>query len=380
MKTRLRGMVPYGRIARFITKWLSVGTIVGGACFILVAGTTNVADEGQNPPAMALARSSAPPPRRVMVQELAPRPVDETISLPGVVEAIDDINLAATIPGAVEWVGVKEGEAVKKGQALFRIDQRARQAQLEDAKARREWAQRQVERQRQLQTRGVASVVELDGAETELRRAEASLNLAETQLALGVISTPVDGIVDRIDIDMGEYAHDGDVLAHLVNIDRVKVIIGVAERDVDAVSRQDKAAIRVDALDMRFDGHIAHVAYAANLNTNTFETTIEVDNPDHAIRPGMVASTEVVIQHIPDALLVPLFAVMRSLDHSIVFVERDGKAVSVPVELGSIRGAEIVIESGLNPGDRVVTKGQRDLADGQPVEVATTDGLTLAVR
>ena len=321
------------------------------------------------------------PLKRVVVTELKSSPISVTITLPGIVEAIDDIDLAASIAGTVEWVGVVEGERVKKNQPLFRIDLRSRQALYEDSQAAHELAQRTRDRLSQLKSKGsgLVSPESLDQAETSLRRAQFALKLAETGLSLGQILSPISGYVDRIDMDKGEFAQEGTPLAHLVRIETVKVMLGVAERDVDAVAHQKTANVRIDALDREFQGRIEHVAYAANLQTNTFETTIVIENKDRLIRPGMIAHATLVTKEMPNALTVPLFALMNTLDGPTVFVEEDGVARSVPIEIASIRGAEVVVASGLQPGQRIVTKGQRDLADGQELEVVLHDG-TLSLR
>lgn len=376
-------------IGRFAAKWLFVGAVLGGCGYLLMGGapssstdeastkTTSVTDDTTD----ASKTTDSNPLKRVVVTELKSSPISVTITLPGIVEAIDDIDLAASIAGTVEWVGVVEGERVKKNQPLFRIDLRSRQALYEDSQAAHELAQRTRDRLSQLKSKGsgLVSPESLDQAETSLRRAQFALKLAETGLSLGQILSPISGYVDRIDMDKGEFAQEGTPLAHLVRIETVKVMLGVAERDVDAVAHQKTANVRIDALDREFQGRIEHVAYAANLQTNTFETTIVIENKDRLIRPGMIAHATLVTKEMPNALTVPLFALMNTLDGPTVFVEEDGVARSVPIEIASIRGAEVVVASGLQPGQRIVTKGQRDLADGQELEVVLHDG-TLSLR
>ena len=352
---------------RFIVKWLVVLIVVGGGAFLLFAGTNHSSRSAIEPEA----NSPDPPLRRVQVLELIPRPVSETITLPGTVEAIEDIDLAAGIAGSVEWIGVKEGTLVKADQLLFQIDQRSRRARVEDAGAAYDLAAKNLERTRGLQETGIVSVEDYDNAATQLKRAKASLNLAQTELSLSLVKAPVHGFVDRIDVDQGEYANEGEVLAHLVAIDTVKVVIGTPERDVKAVSEQNSASVYIDALGTTFTGQIEHVAYAADPQTNTFETTILIDNPEHVIRPGMVARATIVTAHYDAALSVPLFSIVQTLQGSIVFVEKDGVVHSVPVALGGLGGDKVTVLDGVRAGDRVVVVGQRDIADGQAVEVVS---------
>ncbi len=380
------------RAGRFLFKWLIVAGLLLGCLYVYKDEIFNSHKGKESDESVALeeqdssnqeeqnsseSKEQTPedlPVRSVIVRELVPKPIDNSIRLPGLVEAIDDIDLASSIAGTVEWVGVSEGDRVRAGQAIFRIDQRSRQAQLDDAKAAYELAKRNLTRQENLKNSGLVSPEAIDQTQTALRRAEAALKLAETQLSLGIVQSPVDGFVDRIDLDEGEYTHDGTVLAHIVNIETVKVVIGVAERDVDAVARQKTAWISIDALQKQFEAEITHVAYAANLKTNTFETTLHIANPELEIRPGMIAHAHIVKEKFPDALTVPLFSLVNTANGPIVYVENGGHAVSVPVQLGPICNSEIVIMEGLKPGQRVIVRGQRDVADGQPVRVAEDDG------
>ncbi len=348
---------------RFVVKWLIVLAVCSGAGYMLFASVNH------SGPDEVLTESIEPPLRRIQVSELTPRSVEEKITLPGSVVAIQDINLAATTPGTVEWVGVEEGDPARIGQPLFRIDQRARKARVEDASAAYELAVKNFERRRGLQETGIISPDQLDSLATALKRAEAALNVARTELSLSVVTSPINGFVDRIDVDEGEYAHEGETLAHLVDIDTVKIVVGTPERDVRAVAAQNDATVSIDALNGTFPGRISHVAYAANERTNTFETTILVDNPDHLIRPGMVARATIVTAHYDHAISIPLFSIIQTLDGPIVFTEEGGTVQSVPVEIGGIEGDQATILDGLKEGDRLVVVGQRDLADGQKVEV-----------
>jgi len=355
-----------GSFLRFAVKWLIVLSISGVVAFLVLAGGHAPSDP-KDP--QAESKQDATPLRRVQVIELVPQPHEETVILPGAVKAIDDILLGAGIGGTVEWVGFEEGQAVKAGQELFRIDQRSRQAQVEDAEAAYELAKKNRERIERLIESKVVSQDKYDAANTELLRAEAALKLARTQLSLSVVVAPVSGFADRIDVDRGEFANEGQTLAHLVKIDTVKLIVGTPERDVKAVAEQTQASVTIDALGKTFPGKIQHVSYAADPRTNTFDTTILIDNPNLVIRPGMVGRAEITVAKFDKAILIPLFCILQTLDGYVVFVEKDGVVHSRQVTLGYIRGDRVIALKGLEAGEHIVVVGQQDVADGQQVEV-----------
>ncbi|OGV61268.1 MAG: hypothetical protein A2498_00640 [Lentisphaerae bacterium RIFOXYC12_FULL_60_16] len=98
-----------------------------------------------------------------------------------------------------------------------------------------------------------------------------------------------------------------------------------------------------------------------------------VDNPDNRLRPGMIATVELLRQEMPDARLAPLEAVLPLAGEHVVYVVQENRAVRRRVELGVLLDTRVVIERGLEPGDRLVIEGQRSLEDGVPVDVMDDD-------
>lgn len=321
---------------------------------------------------------TGPPPKRVDAIELEPRPFVETILTPGVIEAIEDVTLGASIPGIVEAIEVREGERVREGQTLFQIDLRERKARLEEARSVDNLAQKNLERYKTLFEKGNVTRKDYDEAVARAEQTAAALKLAQVAVSLGVVKAPIAGIVDRIHADEGEYVHEGTELARLMDISKVEVVMGVPERHADAVSREREALVMIEGLEEEFPASVGRVAYGGDLSTNTYETTIVLDNPDERIRPGMIAKTRLVTRKIDDAILVPLPALIRTEAGMSVFAVEDETAIARPVEVGGIRGDHAEIRAGLEAGDLVVVTGQRDLVDGQRVRIMQRVPQTLA--
>lgn len=309
------------------------------------------------------------PLKRIKVMEVIPQSLEETVLLPGSVEAYADVNLGAAIPGIVEAVYVKEGDRVTKGQELFRIDLRSREARLSDAKAAHELAVKSLERKKNLRQRGDVTIQEYDEATAQEQQAAAILRSMEVEVSLGHVYAPMDGIIDRIEAEVGEYMHEGSLLARLLSIDRVKVTVGVPEKYAAAAAREKKSLVHLEALGQIQEAALDRLAFEANSQTNTFEAKLILDNKNHTIRPGMIVRAEIVTKRQPDALMIPLFALVKRETGMVVFVEKDGVVSTRPVKMGAFQKQLVEIPEGLEPNEHIVIIGQQDLVDGQHVEV-----------
>ena len=162
----------------------------------------------------------------------------------------------------------------------------------------------------------------------------------------------------------------GAPLARIVQVHKVKVSVGIPERDISFFAEGNTATVTLDALQGRsFAGVIHRIATTAEAATLTFIAEIEVDNPDGAIKPGMVARVALVRKSYPDSIIVPLFSILSLENMRFVFVEENGAAHGRPIQVGVLQDNTIQVTEGLRAGDRLIVSGQRDLKDGDPVNV-----------
>lgn len=351
-------MIWLRRLAMYGVLVVVVGTVYGALAVLLPAQTDSTT-------------TIAPPPplQKVDVLTVSPRGFSETILLPGTVEAREDILLSAAISGIVDRVSVEEGDAVQQGEELFRIDQRVRQTELDDAQSTLALQEKNLERIRTLHERGNVTAQELDEAVTLHQQARHAVNRARVHVSLGIVTAPIEGIVDRVFLDEGEYAHEGSQLVHLLDLRTVDMVVGVPERFSARVQEGKTAHVQFDAFEDDWTGIVERVALSAHEGTNTFETTIVIDNPALRLRPGMIGRVRLEVRTVPDALLVPMLALVKRENGMVLFVEQDGVVEERPVEPGAVQGEEILVREGLAPGESVVVVGQQDLVHGQSVVV-----------
>jgi membrane fusion protein (multidrug efflux system) len=306
----------------------------------------------------------------VTITVVAPVSIRDVVFLPGETEAYEDVKVAANAAGRVEWIGPREGQTVQKDELLVKIDVSAHKAALEHAKAAYNLANHLCERRRRLYASKIIAKEELDQSETQLKLALTDLEQIKVKYNHGFPKSPITGIINYLYVDVGEYADIGKPIADIVNIDRIKINVWVPELDVRYVKKGQKTPIKIDAFAERpLIGTVDFVSFKADPATKTFLVRSVIDNPDHDIRPGMIGRVVFVRQVIPDAVTVPLFAIVDKGGERIVFIEKDGVAESRTISVGVIEGDRVQITSGLEVGDHLIVKGHTEVEDGMKVSV-----------
>ena len=307
---------------------------------------------------------------QVSVEEVRPRPIRDILILPGETEAWEDVRVPSDTAGRVEWIGPDEGDAVKKGELIAKVDVSSLKAGLDRAQAAFNLAEELYRRRVELHEKKLIAQEELDKSRTEKTLAESDLKQTRVEYQRGFIRSPVSGVVNYLFVDQGEFIGRGDPLADIVNVDRIKVNVSVPEMDVKYLSKGQDAIVSIDAFpERRIPGKIEFVAFKADPATKTFHVKVVIPNADQTIRPGMIARAGFLRRVIPDALTAPLFALVDKSGERLVYVEKDGVAHARTVSLGVIEGDRIQIADGLEAGDRLIVKGQKEVEEGIQVEV-----------
>jgi membrane fusion protein (multidrug efflux system) len=307
---------------------------------------------------------------QVSVITIKPTPIKDALLLPGETEAWHDVRLASEIDGIVERIDPREGHAVKEGQLIATIEVSALKAALDHAQASFDLADKLYQRRKLLSQRNVIAKEELDRSANERTLALSNLRRAKVKYERGFLHSPINGLVNHLHIDVGEFVDRGDPVADLVNVDKIKINVNVPELDVRYLRGGQQAMVTVDAFPgRRLPGKIDFVAYKADPATKTFRIRVLIRNPDREIRPGMIVRVAFLRRIIPDALVVPLFALVDKGGERIIFVEKDGIAYARTVSIGIIEGDRIQITEGLEIGDHVIVNGQTEVEEGMRVQV-----------
>jgi len=311
----------------------------------------------------------------VEVSAVSAQDFTETIQLSGTVQADRDVVVSAEETGVVREIAVEKGNYVEEGQPIFRLDDDLLAAQVDQARAVANLARETWERRKRLyEDDQVGSELVYLEAKYAADQAEANLALLEERLARTVIRAPISGILDTREVEVGTMVAAGTPVARIVDTNPLKITGGVPERYATDVSPGTEATVSFGVLpDEEFTGRISYVGAVVNPRNRTFPVEFRLPNPGGLIKPEMVANVSVVRRALHQAIVIPQEALVRVEDGYVVFVvesEGDTDVVrSRPVELGPAQQNQVVIRSGLEPGERLVVVGQQTVAAGDRVTV-----------
>ncbi|GAB6057413.1 efflux RND transporter periplasmic adaptor subunit [Desulfonatronum parangueonense] len=314
--------------------------------------------------------TSLPRKVNVVVKEIFPTEIRDAVVLPGTADPWLSVDLAAETAGRVEKLSVREGDRVTSGQILAQVEVTALAAGRARAKAAFDLYEEQLRRRERLFQDNIISEEELDQVRSGKVQAREELRQAEIEYGRGLVRAPGSGRVNNMRIEVGEFVDRGQVIIELVDIEKIKVQVQVPEMDVRFLSVDQPAAVIVDAFaEQTFSGVIDFIAYRADPATRTFRTQVVVENPEGIIRPGMIARVMFVRRVIPDAVTIPLSALIDRGGERLVYVEENGVAKARNVSIGVIERDRIQITQGLELGDRLIVAGHREVEEGTAVVV-----------
>jgi len=315
----------------------------------------------------------------VVARDIAPSTRTWSVTASGIVQARTTVDVGFQVPGKVVMVGPDEGQTVRAGQIIAALDPTDYRLTLEQAAAQADRAARDRDRNRPLLDAGSIAAADMDHLEVGARQSAAAAELARKKLADTRLEAPMSGIIARRAIEVGATAAPGQPAFTIVDLDPVRVRIGVPEGDVGHVTVGAPASVRIPALDASFTGRVSLIGVAADPTTRSYSVEITVPNPTHQLRAGMVAEATVNTGQKVSALLVPAAAVVHDagVDAApIVYtVDRSGSRVHAQrVTTGAARGDSLEITSGLAIGDRIIVAGQQRVRDGALVQVVASNG------
>ncbi len=294
--------------------------------------------------------------------------VQRIVQAVGTLRANESVTLRPEIQGRVESILFEEGQPVKAGAALIRLDDDRYRAELNEAVANRDLAAVNFRRAEQLIQRKVGSEHDRDKAAAELEANQARVALHQETLSKTALTAPFDGVAALREVSVGDIVSPGQALTSIVAIDPIKVDFRVPELYVGAVQPGQSLQVVLDAFPgERFSGQVYAIDPQVDVQGRSILIRATVPNPDARLRPGLFARVELVLERFADAVQVPEEAVVPRGGDQFVYRIVDGKAEMTAVKLGIRRGARVQVLEGLDPGDVVITAGQLKVQPGAAV-------------
>jgi len=332
---------------------------------------------------------AAPHHTPVRVAAATEGPATPAIQTNGAVANKDEIRLSFKVAGVIKSIHVEEGQAVHAGERLAEIEQTEIDAQLEQARALAEKAQRDLARGERLYADEVISLEQLQDLRTVAATARAQLQGVQFNRGYSVITAPADGVVLRKLAQVRELVPAGQAVLIVSAHGRGYVVrAALSDRELVTLALGDPAEVRLDAYAGRvLHGSLSEIAGAADDKTGLFPVEVRLESPPPALASGLVAKLRLLpaAGRTHSLTYVPIGAVVEgSGDAASVFVVEGTHARRREVRVAFIDPSGVALAAGITPGERVVTDGALYLEDHDPVEIvaaaAPAAGAPLAAR
>ena len=309
----------------------------------------------------------------VVARDVSPSTRAWSTTASGIVQAKTTVDVSFQVPGKVVMVGPDEGQTVRAGQVIAAVDPTDYRLTMEQAAAQSDRATRDRDRNRPLLDAGSIAAADMDHLEIGARQSAAAADLARKKLSDTRLEAPISGVIARRAIEVGATAAPGQPVFTIVDLDPVRVRIGVPEGDVGHVTVGAPASVRIPALGATFNGRVSLIGVAADPTTRSYTVEVTVPNPVRQLRAGMVAEATISTSQSVTALLVPAAAVLHNggMDGATIVyaLDRgDSRVHARRVTTGLARGDSLEITGGLTSGDRIVVAGQHRLREGALVQ------------
>jgi membrane fusion protein, multidrug efflux system len=281
-----------------------------------------------------------------------------------------DALVVAKVGGQVVEILVEEGDRVKQGQVLARLDGDRLRLEMERALANLSKLEQEYNRSMQLFERGLVSSGAFEDLKFELDALRAIYRLAQLEHGYTQIRAPISGVVSQRHIRLGNTISVNEPAFQVTELDPLIAYIHIPEREFRRLEPGQSAELNLDAIPgQRFRSQVKRISPIVDPATGTFKVTMEVPDQGGRLKPGMFGRFSIVWDTRRDVLLVPRVAIVDDDVSDSVFVVTDGKAERRAVRTGYTRGAQVEIVDGLNGDEEIVVIGQAGLRDGARVDV-----------
>lgn len=309
----------------------------------------------------------------VKVAKVSKEPIVLDFSANGNFAANQDLTLLSEVSGRITRILVDEGSRVSRGQVLAHVDSEILNLDMQAAEDALQKLKTDYERYKSSFETGGVTQAQLDEIKLQLRNAEVRLQQATRRVQDANIKSPINGIINRRDIEVGAYLSPGTELFEIVDLSKLKLNVTANERQVVNLKVGDKVDISSTVFPAKeFTGTVSFIAAKAD-NTLNYPVEITVNNSTSSeLKAGMYGTAHFKFPQQEPAILIPRGAFVGGVNSNQVYIlEADSTAAIRNVVAGRIFGEEVEVLKGLEEGETVITSGQINLVDGTKVSVLT---------
>ena len=288
----------------------------------------------------------------------------------GMVKPFAVAKVSSEEGGLITSIPKDKGSYVSKGEIVVYIKKDIEIATFNQTAAQVELARITYEKQKQLYEDNATTEISYLTAKWQLEAAEKSLDILRARLTSANVRSPISGVIDDKMMNKGEMSAPGAPILNIVDVSSVKVSAGIPESYVTRIKNGQQVTITVDALPgMEFEGRINYIAPAITGTSRSFEAEVVINNRERVLKPGMNANVQIAQFQKDNAVVIPQDLIIDYGEEQYVFILEGDIAKKRDIKIGGRNDTGVLIESGLNPGDKLLTEGYRAVKDGEKVQV-----------
>ena len=328
---------------------------------------------------MKLSKSGAfaPPPTAVTTDIAKKTDWQPTMDSVGSLVAVNGVTVSTDLAGIVSQIAFESGSKVRAGELLVHLDTKQEEAQLRQAEAQRDFALISLKRNKELLGKHAVAQADCDNAEASYRQAQSSVDQYAALIARKTIRAAFDGIAGIRQVNLGQYLKEGDAIVALQAFDPIYVNFSLPQQDLSKLGVGMKVELQVDAfVSQVFSGKITAINSMVDQATRNVQVQATLPNGDYKLRPGMFTKVSVVFNESKSVVAIPATAVHYAPYGNSIFIvsemkDQQGKSYKGVreqfVKVGQTRGDLVAVDSGLNPGEEIVTSGVFRLRNAAPI-------------
>ena len=306
----------------------------------------------------------------VAVSPVQPTTFRHFVELQGSIDAKNNVQVSPKSGGVVTAVYVKEGDNVRAGQAIAKVDDQLLRESQAELKTQMSLANTIFEKQAALWKQQIGTEIQYLQAKNNKEALERRLSTLNAQLGQSTVTAPISGVVDQVTVKVGQSAAPGMGLVRVVNLGQLKVVAKVSDTYAGSVRKGDAVQIEFPDINKSMTSRVSFVSTTVDPLSRTF--TIEAPLPSsNNFKPNMLARIKINDQTVTNALVIDRNVVQNTEKGQLVYVaESEGNktvAKARTVKTGDSYNGQVVITQGLKAGDKVITTGYQDVVDGQPI-------------
>ena len=323
-------------------------------------------------------------PVSVFVEKIKPKTITDYVKISGRLKSVDKVDVISEVSGNISSLNKNLGDYITKGDSLGKLRENEFILRLNQAKASLSSAKFSYQvavksknsAEKLFQNKSISfseynqSLSNWNKAKSSLEMAKSGLETAQRNYNNSIFVAPISGYISYLPITKGQHINPGQEICRIVTTKKLKLSLGVSEKDVINLAKDNKVDIFYKPLNINLKGKVIGIGKDLIPNKSFYPIEIEVNNENNILLPGMIVRTTIhTITH-KNVIIIPVDAMEKYFDTYFVYIVSDkNTAIKKEIKIEKVIDNQVVIKSGLNFGDEIVISGTEDLKDGLKLKI-----------